>query len=363
MNLPSVKNADIKAKRVILRVDFNVLAKNGKVEEIYRIKKTLPTLRFLKNGGAKVIIISHLSFNKGNSLLAVAEYFNKNIKDLNVDFIRGNDWGVIKDKIGEMDNGDIVMLENLRMNDGEEANSDCFAKKLSGLGDIYVNEAFSVSHRPHASIVGIVKFLPSFVGPLFEEEVDTLQTIFKPTHPFLLILGGVKSGSKLGVLDRFLSIADKIFIGGALANCFLAAKGVDIGESFCDKKTQVGRYINSGKIFLPVDVKKKDNIIYDIGDETVKKLTEMARESKFIVWNGPMGNIEEAGFDEGTKVIARVISGLDAKTIVGGGDTVAIIDELGLINKFSFVSTGGGAMLEFLASGTLQGIEALKNKQ
>lgn len=360
MNLPSVKNADIKAKRVILRVDFNVLAKNGKIEEIYRIKKTLPTLRLLKNGGAKVVIISHLSLNKGNSLLPVAEYFNKNIKDLSVDFIRGNDWDVIKDQIGKMDNGNIVMLENLRMNDGEEANSESFAKKLSELGDIYVNEAFSVSHRSHASIVGIAKFLPSFAGLLFEEEVDTLQSVFKPNHPLLLILGGIKFGSKLGVLDRFLDTADKIFIGGALANCFLAAKGIDVGESFCDKKARVGRYLDNGKIFLPVDVKKKDNIIYDIGDETVKKLTEMARESKFIVWNGPMGNIEEPGFDEGTKVIARVISGLDAKTIVGGGDTVAIIDELGLINKFSFVSTGGGAMLEFLAEGTLPGIEALK---
>lgn len=347
--------------RVILRVDFNVLAENGKIEEIYRIKKTLPTLRLLKNGGAKVVIISHLSFNKGNSLLPVAEYFNKNIKDLNVDFIRGNDWGVIKKQIREMDNGDIVMLENLRTNDGEESNSESFAKKLSELGDIYVNESFSVSHRAHASIVGIAKFLPSFAGLLFEEEVDALQSVFKPTNPFLLILGGVKFGSKLGVLDRFLNIADKIFIGGALANCFLAANGLDIGESLCDKNAPVDRYLNNDKIFLPVDVRKKNNIIYDIGDETVKKLTEMARESKFIVWNGPMGKTEEAGFDEGTKVIAKVISELDAKTIVGGGDTVAIIDELGLIDKFSFVSTAGGAMLEFLASGTLPGIEALKN--
>lgn len=363
MNLPSVKNADIKAKRVILRVDFNVLAENGKIEEIYRIKKTLPTLRLLKNGGAKIIIISHLSFNKGNSLLPVAEYFNKNISDLNVDFIRGNDWDAIKEQIGEMDNGEIVMLENLRINDGEEANSESFAKKLSGLGDIYVNEAFSVSHRAHASIVGLAKFLPSFAGLLFEEEVDTLQAVFKPTHPFLLILGGVKFGSKLGVLDRFLNTADKIFIGGALANCFLAAKGVDIGESFCDKDVSIVHHLNNDKIFLPVDVKKKNNVIYDIGEETVKKLTEMARESKFIVWNGPMGNIEEADFDEGTKIIAQAIAASGVKTIVGGGDTVAIIDELGLIDKFSFVSTGGGAMLEFLAEGTLPGIEALKNEQ
>ncbi|MEK9183736.1 MAG: phosphoglycerate kinase, partial [Patescibacteria group bacterium] len=202
---------------------------------------------------------------------------------------------------------------------------------------------------------------PSYAGLLFDEEVRSLESGFAPQHPFLLILGGVKFESKIGVIDRFLNIADKIFIGGALANNFFKARGDNIGESVFDSRISVGKYLDNEKIILPVDVRKKSDKIFDIGPKTVENLVELIKKEKFILWNGPPGNIEE-GFGESTKIVAEAIANSGAKSIVGGGDTVAIINKMGLIDKFSFVSTGGGAMLQFLAYGTLPGIEALKNK-
>lgn len=360
IKMPSIKNADVKGKRVLLRVDFNVVAKNGNIEENYRIKRVLPTIRFLKNNGAKIIIISHLSSKKGKSLRPVAEYLNKKFADFKTNFIGTLDLSVLRNKIGKMKDGDIVMLENIRLQNGEKTNDKNFTRRLAELGDIFVNDAFSVSHRRHASIVGITEFLPSFIGLLFEEETAALKTIFKPEHPFLLILGGVKFDSKLGVLDRFLNIADKIFIGGALANGFLKFKGEDIENSFFDQSVDYKKYLGNEKIFLPADTKRKNGIICDIGPKTNALLRELIKEARFVVWNGPMGKVEEIGFDEGTEILAAAIAELSAKSIIGGGDTVSVVEKMGILDKFSFVSTGGGAMLEFLATGTLPGVEALK---
>lgn len=359
MTLPSIKNFDAKGKRVILRADFNVLFGDGRMEDLYRIKKTMPTIEYLRDKGAKVIIISHLSAGKNGSLSSVADYINKKyffpikfIKEKNIDNIK-------KELIGLKD-GEVVLLENIRNYQGEGENDSYFARELAGLGDIYVNDAFSVSHRKHASIVGLPKLLPSFVGFLFEEEVAGLQAVFSPKHPFLFILGGIKMETKLGVLDKFLNIADSIFIGGALANGFLKARGFDIGESIVDEKTPVEKYLNNQKIIFPEDVRRKDGKIYDIGEKTTIKILPMIQSAKFILWNGPMGNIEEGDFDKGTKIIAQAIANSNAKTIIGGGDTVAVINKMGILEKFSFVSTAGGAMLEFLANGTLPGIEAIR---
>lgn len=360
MVLPSIKNIKVKGARVVLRVDFNVLSASGEIEDTYRIERVLPTLRFLKKGGAKIIIVSHLSANRGISLRPVAEYFNKNVKELGLRFVPDKDWVAIKTQTRRLDDGDVVMLENLRVHEGEEANSAVFAKELAGLGDLFVNDAFSASHRYHASIVGLPSLLPSFVGLLFEDEVSSLLSVFKPDHPFLLILGGVKLSSKLSVLDRFLNIADNVFIGGFLANCFLSAAGVDVGGSFCDKTASVDRYLKEKKIILPEDVKKKDNKIYDIGNLSSQKLDSLVKDAKFILWNGPLGNIDEIGFSQGTERLAMSMAVSKAKTIIGGGDTVSVLDNLGLLDKFSFVSTAGGAMLKFLATGTLPGIEAIK---
>ena len=360
INLPSIRDADVKSKRVILRADFNVLFSDGKMEDIYRIKKAIPTIEYLSKQGAKVIIISHLSAGKNGSLASIAKYLNSLEKSFLLGFMKATDLDLIAESLRDIKDGDAVILENIRLYKEEEKNNDNFAKKFSEMADIYVNDAFSVSHRKHASIVGIPKYLPSYVGFLFEEEVRGLQMAFSPEHPFLLLLGGVKAETKLGVVDKFLDIADKIFIGGALANNFLKAKGMDTGSSVLSENIPVEKYLNNEKIYFPPDVRMKDGKIYDIGEKAVEKVLSFVQEAKFILWNGPMGNIEEGDFDKGTKIIAQAIANSKAKTIVGGGDTVAVLNEMGILDKFSFVSTAGGAMLEFLATGTLPGIEALK---
>jgi len=356
MKLPTIKNKNFKGKRVLLRVDFNVLLKNGKVGEDFRIKKTLPTIKLLQNKGAKIIILSHFGENK-DSLRPVANYLKKRLK--NFRFIPTIFGKALEKTVSQMKNGDILMLENLRINPDEEENDDDFAKKLASLGDFYINEAFSVSHRQHASIVGIPKYLPSFAGLLFEEEIENLSRAFKPKHPFLVILGGVKFESKLGVLERFLKIADKIFIGGALANNFFKLKGIDIDKSVYDEKVSIKKYLNNSKIVLPSDVRKEDGVILDIGPKSIKELSRLIKKAKFILWNGPLGNFEEKKFAAGTLGIARLIARSRAVSIVGGGETIAAATKAGAVKKFSFVSTGGGAMLQFLAKGTLPGIEAL----
>lgn len=355
-NLPSVKNFDVAGKKVLLRTDFNVLSDGGEVEEVYRVDRSLPVIKLLKDRGAKVIILSHLSSKKFRSLSPVADYLQKKI---NLKFLQEMGFSAISKEVKEMKNGDILMLENLRLYDGEEKNGEEFSKKLSSLGDIYVNEAFSASHRSHASIVGITRYLSSCAGLLFEEEVETLSSLFKPERPFLVILGGVKFGSKLGVLDKFLNIADHVFVGGALANNFFIAKGENIGRSIFDNAVSVEKYLDNAKVILPADVIKKDGKILDVGANSIEEIKKLVKDAKFILWNGPMGNMEE-GFGNSTEEIAKAIADSGAKSVVGGGETIEIICKLDLFDKFSFVSTAGGAMLEFLAKGTLPGIEALR---
>ncbi|MBU1160165.1 phosphoglycerate kinase [Patescibacteria group bacterium] len=355
MKLPSIKNVNFKGKRVIVRIDFNVLIEKGKVKDDFRIRKAWPTIELLKKKGAKIILISHISEGRGKSLRPVAEY-------LGVRFFADKNFAVLRKKISQIKNGEIVLLENLRRFKEEEKNNKKFSKNLASLGDIYINEAFSASHRSHASIVGIAEFLPSYAGLLFDEEYKNLKTIFNPPHPFLLILGGVKFGTKLGVLEKFEKIADKIFVGGALANNFFWAQKVDVGCSIVDLRVNIKKFLKNPKIVVPVDVNKKNNKILDIGPMAVKQVGELIKKSKFILWNGPVGDFEEKGFDKGTLAIARLIAKSRAKSIVGGGDTVAAVKKVGL-GKFSFVSTAGGAMLEFLAKGTLPGIETLKKSR
>lgn len=323
-----------------MRADFNVPIEKGKILDDFDIRKTLPTINLLKKKKAKILIISHLTEGKAKTLRPVAKY-------LKIDFAPAVLGRKVEQKITKMKPGDVLMLENLRTDKREKNNDKNFAKQLSQLGDIFVNEAFGVSHRKHASIVGLPKYLPSYMGLLFEEELKNLQHAFKPKHPFFLILGGIKFKTKLGVLQRFIKIADKIFIGGALANNFFRFK----------------KYLNNPKIILAVDVKRKNGVILDCGPKTIKMLSKIIRESKFILWNGPLGDYKQKGFEKGTIEIAKAIAKSKAKSIIGGGDTVAAIDKLGILNKFSFVSTAGGAMLEFLAKGTLPGIEALKKQR
>ncbi len=359
--------------KVLVRADFNVPMRNGVIEDGFRIKSTLPTIDYLRSKGAKVILISHLESIDGS---------NQTLKPVADELIKmGEPVVFVKDfkkahEILEVQikNGDCVLLENLRFFEGEKANDTHFAQELASFADIYVNDAFSVSHREHASIVGIPKFLPSYAGIQFEKEVAALSKVFNPAHPFLFILGGAKFETKLPLLQKFMNIADTIFVGGALANDFYKAKGYEIGTSLVSKgNLPVAEFVASSKVLLPVDVlnqhneaKPADGVlkidkILDSGPQTLEMLKAEISKARCILWNGPLGLYEE-GYKSATLGLARLISEATAQgieTIVGGGDTLAAIAEGNLQDTFTFISTGGGAMLDFLAKGTLPGIEAL----
>ena len=322
---------DLKGKKVLVRVDWSVPIEDGKVVDDFRIKKSLPTLEYLKGAGAKVVIATHLEPEDTDTKL-LQTYVPKGMK----------------------------LLENLRTNPGEESNSKEFAEKLASKINIYVNEAFSVSHRRHASIVGVPLYLPSYIGLQFALEIKELSKAFYPKKPFLLILGGAKFDTKLPLLKKFIHIADYIFVGGALANNFFKEQGVDIGHSLASEGNfGLKELLNTGKIILPEDTIIKDGKILDAGPRTMENLKSIISASKLVLWNGPLGGYEN-GYKVATLALAKIISESSCESIIGGGDTIASIKELDLFDKFSFVSTGGGAMLDFLATGTLPGIEALK---
>ena len=351
-SIKKIKN--LKNKKVLLRVDFNVPIKNGKVEDDFRIKKALPTIDFLiKKGAEKIILITHLGEDGSQDLSPVINRFFK---------------------LSKLPKSKVDFFENVRKDPGEKANNKNFAKKLSKMGDIYVNEAFSVSHREHASVVGLPKFLPSYAGFQLEEEVRNLSKAIKnPKHPFLFILGGAKFSTKMPLINKYLKLADQVFIGGALANDFLKAKGYEVGKSLVDDTKGIEKIIKNCKLILPIDVvvsdgknlinKKvaeigKDEIILDIGKESIKMIEPYIKKSKLILWNGPLGKYE-AGGGGATKKILKLVASSKAESIIGGGDTVSLISEMKMEKEFSFVSTGGGATLDFLAKGTLPGIKAL----
>lgn len=362
---------EVKGKRVVLRLDLNVPIENGEVVDAYRIESSLPTIDHLLQQGAKIIVIAHLGKGKPeDTLRPVAQYLRDryDIRFLSSLMIPDN-----KLVIEQMNDGEVVMLENLRYAKGEEDNDDDFAKYLASLGEIYVNDAFAVSHRAHASVVGITKYLPSYAGLLFEKEVENLSVAFNPEHPFLFILGGSKISTKIPLMKKFLPIADHLLIGGANANNLLKAKGYEIGTSVVDESALSGleEYVTNEKILIPKEVvvretrslKASDQVlsaemIVDIGEGFVRSLQPLISAAKLIVWNGPLGFYEE-GFTGGSKALLELIVASNARTIVGGGDTVALVDSLGMHDQLSFVSTGGGAMLDYLANGTLPGIEVL----
>jgi phosphoglycerate kinase len=368
-SIEKIKN--IKGKIVLVRVDFNVPIKNGKVEDDFRIKKALPTIKFLQKRGAKIVLMSHLG-KEGGSLLSVSLALNKLVKTKFVPDIFGKE---ACDAIFRMKNKDIILLENLRNDKGEQGADKNFAKNLAQLGDYYVNEAFSVSHRKSASIVLLPKLLPAYAGLQLEKEVKNLSHAFKkPKHPFLFILGGAKFSTKMPLIEKYLKLADHVFIGGALANNFLKARGYEVGKSLVDDTKGIKKILKNKKLILPTDVivsngKKllnknankvgKDEIILDIGSQSVKILETCIKKSKLVLWNGPLGKYE-AGGGGATKKILKIVAGSKTESIIGGGDTVALISEMKMENKFTFVSTGGGATLDFLANGTLPGIKALE---
>jgi 3-phosphoglycerate kinase len=376
--MKSVKQiGSIKNKVVLLRADFNVPFKGGKVGDAFRINSALPTIEYLKKKGAKVVLISHLEVpGKNNpSLLPVAKYLNKKIR---IKFCASNDINKITLEIEKMKAGEILLLENIRRFDGEKTNDVNLAKDFASIADFYVNDAFPVSHRAHMSIVGIPKYLPSFAGFQLEKEIKNLSAVVKnKKHPFVFILGGAKFSTKMPLVKKYLKSADCVFLGGALVNSFFKASGYEVGHSLIDDTDPkiLKALMKNKKLCLPVDVVavngkgvarscspqdvKKDENILDVGPLSVKLLEPMLTKAKLILWNGPMGKYE-SNFGGSTKDILKILTKVKGETIIGGGDTVDLVNEMKIGDKFTFVSTGGGATLDFLAHGTLVGIKALK---
>jgi len=391
----TIRDYDLSGKKVIIRVDFNVPIKDGKITDDNRIKASLETINYAINNNAKVILMSHLGRIKTeedkikNTLepvaLRLSELLDKEI--IFVDETRGK---ILEDAISELKPGEILLMENTRFEDlnnkAESSNSEELGKYWASLGDIYINDAFGTSHRSHASNVGIASNLPNGIGFLIEKEIKEIeQTIKNPQRPFTVILGGSKVKDKIGVIENLVNIADYILIGGAMAYTFLKASGIEIGSSLLDEesidfcKNILKKY--SDKIILPIDSVnaleiseevpprecfineiKENEIGLDIGYNTVKLFKQYLQKSKTIIWNGPLGYFEIEAFSNGTKKICEVLKDIDAKKIVGGGDTGAAIIEFGYKDSVSFISTGGGASLEMLEGKKLPGIEIIEDK-
>ncbi|MEK7118045.1 MAG: phosphoglycerate kinase [Patescibacteria group bacterium] len=377
LQLPLIaEHADLAGKRVLLRADFNVPLEAGRVRDAYKIERSIPTIDFLRKAGARVIVMSHLGNGKTSDTLSpVAKYLYKKFPLTFLDRLMSPENARI---VNAMQNGDVVLLENLRHNDGEEKNNQEFTQHLASFGDVYVNDAFAVSHRVHASIIGIPTLLPSYAGLLLAEEVKQLSVAFSPKHPFLFILGGAKLSTKMPLLKKFLNTADHVFVGGIAANDFLKASGYEVGRSVVDLSELDGikDYGTHERLILPSDVVIKNeagsavcgadgvargDAIVDVGPGTIHNLEETVVKAALVVWNGPLGYYE-AGFTDGTRELLSLVANAQAISIIGGGDTVAVAAEMGFLDRFSFVSTGGGAMLDFLSNETLPGIDALIKK-
>ncbi|HVU06553.1 MAG TPA: phosphoglycerate kinase [Candidatus Paceibacterota bacterium] len=361
---------DIKGKKILLRLDLNVPIVGGEVRDDFRIRRSMPTLKMLREKGAKTIVISHIESDVTDSLSRVATYITAKMP-VKAFVAKLEDAQKV---VNTMQDGDIIILENLRQDPGEKENDPVFAGRLASLADYYVNDAFAVSHREHASIVSVPRLIPHFAGPLLAEEVGELSKAFNPPHPFLFVLGGAKFDTKLPLIEKFLDIADYVFVGGALANDIYKEKGYEVGISTIAKARVNLKHIEKNpRLMIPADVVVSSPLervvrdpelvgpgekIMDAGPRTISELADLLNEIEFVLWNGPLGDYE-SGFGEGTESLARAIADSHARSIIGGGDTIASVAKMGLLDRFSFVSTGGGAMIEFLAKGTLPGIEAL----
>jgi len=363
----------LRGKRVIIRAGVDVpLSPEGVVVDDFRLKKALPTLQWLRAAGARVIIIGHTSRADGTddvSLKPVCDLLNTYMPVLWAGGILGD---AVTKKVLALKDGDILMLENLRFEKGEKENDRAFAEALARYADIYVNDAFSVAHRAHASVVTLPTLLPAYAG--FMEELQHLELARTPKAPSLFVLGGAKFETKLPLVEKLLPVYDRIFIGGALAHTFFVARGYQIGTSLVsDIDISHSPLLGSSKVLLPIDVvvlsksghvvKKLtevevDESIRDAGPETLAMLKEEMRSVETVLWNGPLGDYEH-GFATGTKAFAKIVADAQGVSIVGGGDTVAAIQDTSITDHFTFLSTAGGAMLSFLEQGTLPGIDAL----
>jgi phosphoglycerate kinase len=398
MNKLSIKDLDLNGKRVLIRVDFNVPIKDGKVEDDTRIRAALPTIQYAVEHGSRVILASHLGRPKGErvekySLRPVAEHLSE-LLGKPVEFAEDCVGPAAQEKVSRLNDGDVLLLENLRFHKEEEKNDDAFARELASLCDLYVNDAFGTAHRAHASTAGITRHVEkAAAGLLMEKELEYLgRALNDPERPFVAILGGAKVSDKIPVINSLITRrVDKILIGGAMAYTFFKAEGFTVGKSLVeDDKLDTAREIKARaeaegvKLVLPTDHQVVDSydplhsrrtipieftnighVGLDIGKETVALFANEIKDAKTIIWNGPMGVFEEKGFDEGTIGVARAVAEAaehGATVIVGGGDSVAAIHQAGVADRVTHISTGGGATLEFLAGDELPGVAALNDK-
>ncbi len=377
-----------KDKTVFLTVDFNISLHNGKIANDTRIREVLPTINYLLKKGTKLVIASHLGRPKGYdlhySLKPVADHLQKMVSQKV--FLVDKYWfPEINQEVSEKTKQGIVLLENIRFTENERKNDNNFSKHLSSMADYFVNDAFGVSHRVHASIVGISQYLPSYAGLLLDREIRMLnRSLLNPQKPFVLVIGGAKTPEKISVIEKLLDIADTVILGGAIANTFLAAWGFGMGQSMIDyEMIEMAKVVfwktsrQHSALILPHDViittdtdKKKlvtveynkvpsNASIFDIGPETRKYYGQLLEKAKTIIWNGPMGLFEDERFKEGTESVLKSIAESKAFSIVGGGDTLTSIKNKDYLKKITHVSTGGSAMLEYIKKGSLPGIDVL----
>jgi len=386
----TVRDVEVGGKRVLMRVDFNVPLQDGAITDDRRIRAALPTIEYLLEKGATVIAMSHLGRPKGQvvedlRLTSVAarlsELLDRPVTKL--DDCIGPD---VERAVGQAQPGDVILLENLRFHAGEKKNDPEFAKQLAAVAELYVNDAFGAAHRAHASVVGVAEYLPAVAGFLMEKELQALGGVLEaPEHPFIAILGGAKISGKIEVIDNLLPQVERLLIGGGMANTFFKAQGYPVGDSLVeDDVLDIAKQAlekAGDKLMLPVDVVIADAFdaeanskvvpvdqvpegwrILDVGPETLQRFSEALSQARTVIWNGPMGVFEFPQFAKGTFAVAKMLAELDqinATTVIGGGDSAAAVQQSGLADNMSHISTGGGASLEFLEGKTLPGVAAL----
>ena len=392
----TIRDIDLKGKRVLIRCDFNVpLDSNQNITDDTRIRAALPTLEYMVKQGAKVVVMSHLGRPKGKAAaefslapvaVRLAELLGKQVEFADSDVVVDDS---VKEKVAALKDGDVLLLQNVRFRKEETDNEPGFAKELASLGDVFVQEAFGTAHRAHAATAGVADYLPCVSGFLIEKEVKFLgSALHNPQRPFVAIMGGAKVGDKIKVIENLLTKVDTLIIGGGMSYTFYKAMGLEIGKSILDADNidlakmllEKATSLNV-KLLLPVDIVCADEFSndakyqtysrdqipsdmmgLDIGEETVKLYSEEIAKAKTVVWNGPMGVFEMENFAKGTKAIAEALATSDATTIIGGGDSAAAVEQFGLADKMSHISTGGGASLEFLEGKILPGISIIEEK-
>ena len=394
LNKRSIQDIDVKGKKVLVRVDFNVpIDENGVITDDRRIREALPTIKYLKEHDAKVILMSHLGrpkgkFNPKYSLKPVAERLSDKL-DSKVSLAPDVIGEAVQSMVQGLKDGEVMLLENVRFYEEEEKNDKEFSKKLAALGDIYVNDAFGTAHRAHATTAGLADHLPSAIGFLIKKELDIMgKALAEPERPFIAILGGAKVSDKIGVIEHLMDKVDALLIGGGMAFTFYKAMGYEIGKSIleADKVELAGEILKKAKknhlrLLLPIDIvvapefnndaKTKtvtadmipeDQLGLDIGERTREVFSDIIRNAGTVVWNGPMGVFEMSNFAKGTFALAEAMSECKGTTIVGGGDSAAAVEQLGFADKITHISTGGGASLEFLEGKVLPGIAVINDK-